>query len=176
MNHDPEQILAQIKPCRTDGQLRMQVLGAVDTRLRESRRWRLQKRIGLFTLAMVLFGTGLNIWINQTVSQRLAALFPPSTPSRQIVELADFISKHADPQAGQQVYQQVAATPEYKYSPEEYFEYLHKIPEASEILVKGPYHEKSEKDPALDWNWRGSVNRRPAAYYRLLRVDYRFTA
>ncbi len=136
MNHDPEQILALLKPCPTTGQLRSKVLSAIDGRLRESRRWRLQKRIGLITLGMVIFSAGLNIWVDHDVSRRIAALFPPPIPSRDAVELAAFVSKYADPQAGQWVYRQLAANQSSSISPEEYIAYIQKITAESEILFK----------------------------------------
>jgi hypothetical protein len=176
MNDDLEQILAQIKPCRTGHQLRSQVLSAVDTRLRESRHWRLQKRIGLITLGMVIFGAGLNVWVDHDVSQRIAALFPPPTPSRDAVEIAAFVSKYADPQAGQWVYQQITSQQTTKSSPEEYFAYLQKIATISDILFKDSHHEKSEKNSPLDGNRRGDANRNPADRLCLLPLDYRFTA
>ncbi|MGD0655393.1 MAG: hypothetical protein ABSA16_13710 [Thermoguttaceae bacterium] len=176
MNGDPEQILSQIKPCRTDNHLRLQILGAVDAQLRESRRWRLQKRIGLCTLTMLIFGVGLNFWVNQTVSQRLAALFPPPSAPRQAVELAAFISKYVDPQAGQWVYQQITSQQTTKSSPEEYFAYLQKIANASDILFKDSCYEKSEKNSPLDRHKPGNVDRNPADLRGMLFLDSRLTA
>jgi hypothetical protein len=176
MNHDPEQILSQIKPCRTDSRLRLQVLGAVDAQLRESRHWRLQKRIGLCTLTMLIFGAGLNIWVDHNVSRRITALFPPPTPSRDAVEIAAFVSKYTDPQAGQWVYQQITSQQSTKHSPEEYFAYLQKIANISDILFKDSRHEKSEKNSPLDGDRRGDANRNPADRRCLLPLDYRFTA
>jgi len=176
MNNDPEQLLTQLTPCRTSNQLRSQVLGAVAGQLHESQRWRLQRRIGLATLAMVILSAGLNIWVKQTVSQRLAALFPPPAAPRQAVELAAFISKYVDPQAGQWVYQQITSQQTTKSSPEEYFAYLQKIANISDILFKDSYHEKSEKNSPVDGDRRGDANRNPADRRCLLRLDYRFTA
>jgi len=176
MNHDPEQLLAQLTPLRTSNELRSRVLSAVGGQLRESRRWRFQKRIGLFTVAMLIFSVGLNFWVNRTVSQRLAALFPPPSAPRQAVELAAFISKYTDPQAGQWVYQQITSQQSTIYLPEEYFTYLRKIANASDILFKDSYHEKSEKNSPVDGDRRGDARGNSAHLLCLLRLDYRQTA
>ncbi|MGA2059550.1 MAG: hypothetical protein ABSG67_03640 [Thermoguttaceae bacterium] len=176
MNHDPEQILALLKPCPTTGQLRSKVLSAIDGQLRESRRWRLQKRIGLITLAMVIIGAGLNIWVDHNVSRRIAALFPPPTPSRDAVEIAAFVSKYTDPQAGQWVYRQLAVDQSYSFSPENYFAYIQKITAESEILFKDRFYEKSEKNSPLDGHKPGNIDRNPADMRGMLFLDSRLTA
>ncbi|MGA2797162.1 MAG: hypothetical protein ABSE63_06280 [Thermoguttaceae bacterium] len=176
MNNDPEQILSQIKPCGTDNHLRLQVLSAVDSRLRESRHWQLQKRIGLITLAMVIFGAGLNIWVDHDISRRIAALFPPPTPSRNAVELAAFVSKYTDPQAGQWVYRQLAVDHFYSFSPEDYVAYIQKITAESESLYKDKFYEKSEKNSPLDRHKPGNVDRNPADMRGMLFLDSRLTA
>ena len=84
---------------------------------------------------------------NRTVSQRLAALFPQPAAPRQAVELAAFISKYADPQAGQSVYRQLTVDQSYSFSPEDYFAYIQKITAESEFFYKDRFYEKSEKDP-----------------------------
>lgn len=176
MNHDPERILSQIKPCQAGRQLRSQVLSAVDARLRESRHWRMQKRIGLLTLAMVIFGIGLNFWVDHNVSRRIVALFPPPTPSRDAVEIAAFVSKYTDHQAGQWVYRQLTVNQSHSLSPEEYFAYIQKITAESELLFKDRFYEKSEKNSPLDRHKPGNVDRNPADMRGMLFLDSRLTA
>jgi hypothetical protein len=176
MNRDPEHILSQIKPCRTNSHLRLQVLGAVDARLRESRRWRMQKRIGLTTLAMVIFSAGLNIWIDHDVSRRIAAIFPPPTPSRDAVEIAAFVSKYTDPQAGQWVYRQLTANQSHSLSPDEYIAYIQNITAESELLFKDRFYEKSEKNSPVDRHKPGNVDRNPADIRGMLFLGSRLTA
>jgi hypothetical protein len=176
MNGDPEQILAQIKPCRTDSHLRLQVLGAVDAQLRESRRWRLQKRIGLITLAMLIFGVGLNFWVDQNISRRIAAIFPPPTPSQGAVEIAAFVSKYADHQAGQWIYRQLTANQSHSLSPDEYIAYIQNITAESELLFKDRFYEKSEKNSPLDRHKPGNLDRNPADMRGMLLMDSRLTA
>ena len=175
MNPDLEQLFAQLKPCPTAGQLRSKVLSAIDGQLRESRHWRMQKRIGLCTLAMLIFSVGLNFWVDQTVSQRLVALFPPPAAPRQAVELAAFISKYADPQAGQWVYQQIIFQQSTEQPSEEYFGYLQKIADVSDIIFKDLYHEKSEKNPSLDGNRRRMLPARRSCL-PVCRTRWRLTA
>jgi hypothetical protein len=176
MNDEAEQILAQIKPCGASRELRPRILNAVDAKLRASRSWRMQKRVGLITAAMVIFGVGLNVWVDRSVSRRIAAIFPPPAPLRGAVEIAVFVSKYADPEAGQLIYQQLVGNQSTACSSEKYFAYIRKLTVEAGSIYKDKFYEKSEKNPSLDRHKPGSDNRDPADMRGMLQLDSRLTA
>jgi hypothetical protein len=176
MNNDPEQILAQLSPCRTSNELRSQVLDAIDAELRSVRQWRRQRRLGLATVAMVLLSVALNFWVNHTISQRIALLYGPLPVSRQAMESANFIAKYTDAQTGQWVYQQMTSHQPQPISTEQYYAFLQKLTIEYENILREPRHEKIKENSPVDGNRRGDADRNSSHSRRHLFLDIRQTA
>jgi hypothetical protein len=132
MNHDPERLLEQLTPCRVSAEIRCNILDAVADELHALKQWRNQQWLGLATVVLLLLSIVFNLWVKQSICQRIASLYPPVQPSREVVETANYIATYTNPQVGEWMYQQMISNQSEQLSSEQSLSIISKIIDESQ--------------------------------------------
>jgi len=176
MNQDIERLLDELTPRGPAPELRDRVLAAVGDVLAEvstPARRRFRFRPGLGVAAALLASLLLNHLVNTSVDRRLAAVLGPPPVPRQAAEIAAEIAALTDSRTGQWAYERLAASRSESADPQHYPVRLQELIRQVTGDLEEPSHEKSEENPQVDRDLRGSIDRRSPGAQRLLRLENR---
>jgi hypothetical protein len=180
MNDDIERRLRRVTPRGAPPELRARVLDAVAAELRSaepasSGRGR-PLRLAIAIAAGVLASLWLNVWVNDRLDHRLAAVLGPPPVRKQAAELAADVSSITDRATGRWVYQRLVASRPDPDNARRYAIRLRQMIQQLTANLEETAHESPQKNPQMDRDHHGSRDRHRADLQCFLRLEHRNTA